>query len=180
MAHQPFENWLITEESLTAAQQIELDDHLRGCPQCRELQAGLAGVNRLLSAAEMAAPKPGFSQRWQSLAARRKLEQQPRQVRIFILVLIEAALISLALLVTIMLVGRVSLAEILVPGARLVAGSINLGSQFVGWLGSNLSSPAAVVLWILFASGICLLVITWVVTVVRFSTRGVQKNETDS
>ena len=37
MNHQPFENWLLDEEPLTAQQQRDLQNHLRDCTICSGL-----------------------------------------------------------------------------------------------------------------------------------------------
>ncbi len=47
MNHQPFENWLLDEEPLTAQQQRDLQNHLRDCTIC----SGLADSNLALHTA---------------------------------------------------------------------------------------------------------------------------------
>lgn len=69
MDHQPFEDWLLNDERLTAGEEWELNLHLRSCAQC----AILARANRALRAAPMSRPPTGFTLRFQEkLAAERK------------------------------------------------------------------------------------------------------------
>lgn len=73
MDHQPYENWLLDDERLTAEQERELRIHLRNCPQC----AALARANLALRAAPMSAPPSGFLVRFQTkLVAERKAQRR--------------------------------------------------------------------------------------------------------
>ena len=72
MDHQPFEDWLLNDERLTAGEEWELNLHLRGCAQCGKL----ARANRVLRAAPVATPPVGFALRFQQkLAAERKAKR---------------------------------------------------------------------------------------------------------
>ena len=72
MDHQPFEDWLLNDEHLTAGEEWELNLHLRSCRQC----ATLARANRILRAAPMSKPPTGFTLRFQEkLAAERKAKR---------------------------------------------------------------------------------------------------------
>ena len=66
MVHQPIEKWIIEETPLTAEQKIQLEEHLRMCKHCRDLQNSLLEVDELLLQAEIAAPADGFTQRFQA------------------------------------------------------------------------------------------------------------------
>lgn len=37
MNHEPYEDWLLSGEELTADQQQSLDEHLAACPECAGL-----------------------------------------------------------------------------------------------------------------------------------------------
>ena len=72
MDHQPFEDWLLNDERLTAGEEWELNLHLRSCTQC----ATLARANRVLRAAPMSRPPAGFVLRFQEkLIAERKAQR---------------------------------------------------------------------------------------------------------
>lgn len=75
MNHQPFETWLLNEQSLTNEEKRELDAHLRTCTHC----VGLAETGTILRARRMVAPAAGFTTRFQTrLTARRALERRQR------------------------------------------------------------------------------------------------------
>lgn len=76
MDHQPFEDWLLNDDRLTAGEEWELNLHLRGCPQC----ASLARANRVLRAAPMSTPPVGFALRFQEKLAAERAAQRIRNV----------------------------------------------------------------------------------------------------
>ncbi len=78
MNHQPFEEWLLADEPPVGEQAIELREHLRDCPHCRELEASWACVHKLIQTSEQIAPEPGFTDRWQ---ARLQAQQQQAYTR---------------------------------------------------------------------------------------------------
>ena len=75
MNHQPFENWLLDDEALTPQQQRDLQNHLRGCAAC----SGIADANLALHTVRLAAPEPGFADRFRMRLAARQREQLRRQ-----------------------------------------------------------------------------------------------------
>lgn len=74
MNHLPFEEWLLADEPPAGEQAIELREHLRDCPHCRELEASWASVHKLIQTSEQIAPTPGFTNRWQT-----RLQAQQQQ-----------------------------------------------------------------------------------------------------
>ena len=64
MSHQPFEDWILGEESLQEGQQQALAGHLAACAECARLSRSLAAVERTLTLSEAAAPEPGFGARF--------------------------------------------------------------------------------------------------------------------
>src|SRR5690606_26825796 len=76
MEHQPFEHWILDDAALTLPQERELQAHLLECAQCRQLQAVWRVARNELRAAASAAPRPGFTARFQHNLAERKLQQQ--------------------------------------------------------------------------------------------------------
>ena len=90
MNHQPFENWLLDEEPLTALQQRQLQSHLRDCTVC----SGIADSNLALHTAHLATPASGFSERLRPRLAAWRREQLRRQsIGTVILVLIGVGLL---------------------------------------------------------------------------------------
>lgn len=64
MSHQPFEAWILDEESLSADQRRALAGHLAECRECARLSKSLAAVEQTLMQSEVAAPAPGFGARF--------------------------------------------------------------------------------------------------------------------
>lgn len=75
MKHKPFETWILLHEPLLPDQAQALDEHLKDCQHCRELQQALTGVEALFQTTFDAEPTSGFSLRWQNL-----LEQEQQEV----------------------------------------------------------------------------------------------------
>lgn len=84
MNHQPFETWLLKEQSLNPEEQRALQTHMRECSHC----TALAEVNLALKSVKMAAPSAGFAQRFTArLETQRMAERRNRIIGITILVL---------------------------------------------------------------------------------------------
>ncbi len=78
MNHQPFETWLLSEETLSPEQARTLREHLYTCEACQCLERSWAGVQQIFEKTAPAAPAPGFTARWQ---ARLSVERRKRQQR---------------------------------------------------------------------------------------------------
>ena len=76
MNHLPFEDWLLNNIPVTPEQQRELDMHLRDCSYC----ASLAETGRLLNSARMAMPVGGFTIRFQTRLAERKILERRKRI----------------------------------------------------------------------------------------------------
>jgi predicted anti-sigma-YlaC factor YlaD len=80
MDHQPFENWILSEEPLSPENTGELETHLEKCDHCRELQNAWSGVIDLFQEVPEVEPLPGFVNRWQErLAVEKHIELFVRQ-----------------------------------------------------------------------------------------------------
>jgi hypothetical protein len=102
MNHQPFEDWLFSEDPLPADDERELRDHLMDCDQCSELENAWMGVASLFNEVPNVAPAPGFANRWQAtLEADRvadKAMRQRWQSLIFLVVIANGAAVALMLM----------------------------------------------------------------------------------
>src|SRR5512136_968535 len=78
MNHRPFEELLLSDTPLLVEQKRELNNHLRDCEQCHQLEAGLAGVEHLFRASAQMAPAEGFVTRWQARLVEQRMRQQQR------------------------------------------------------------------------------------------------------
>jgi hypothetical protein len=76
--HLPFSEWIQTGELLSPEQQRSLQEHLRSCPECSQVQAALEEVQLLFQSVGSAAPVPGFVDRWQERLILHRSQQQRR------------------------------------------------------------------------------------------------------
>jgi hypothetical protein len=81
MNHQPFEDWILAPEPLSRAQKNQLGTHLRSCTAC----SALAEVNMALHATRLAVPPAGFTGRFQERLALQKKTARRRQAWGFVL-----------------------------------------------------------------------------------------------
>ena len=79
MAHQHFEEWLLSEDKLTPEQGQALQQHLKTCQSCTALASAWEQVRLSMGNAGMIAPAPGFVDRWQDRMVTRRLIKQRRQ-----------------------------------------------------------------------------------------------------
>ena len=90
MNHQPFEDWLLSGDQLSAAQRHDLHDHLNGCEYC----TALAEVNTALRATRPASPRDGFASRFEARLQLQHTQQRRRTFwGLFFLALASAGLI---------------------------------------------------------------------------------------
>lgn len=83
MNHQPFESWLLSEQSLSREEKQTLQVHMQECSHC----TALAEVNLALKSAKMVAPAVGFTQRFTArLEAQHAVERRNRILGVTILV----------------------------------------------------------------------------------------------
>jgi predicted anti-sigma-YlaC factor YlaD len=74
--HQPFRDWLFTEEPLSPADALLLQEHLRTCEACQKQRLAWNSVQHLLQTSGQVAPEAGFTTRWQSRLAAQRLKKQ--------------------------------------------------------------------------------------------------------
>jgi hypothetical protein len=66
MNHQPFRDWLLSEEKLSADQTLALQEHLKSCEFCRQTEISWLEVESTFQKKPQAQPAPGFTNRWQA------------------------------------------------------------------------------------------------------------------
>jgi anti-sigma factor RsiW len=74
MDHRRYEEWILSDDELTAGDRRALDDHLTACDRCRRLDRNWRAAGGILSSPSLRGPTPGFSARWT-----RRLEQDDRR-----------------------------------------------------------------------------------------------------
>jgi hypothetical protein len=79
MNHQPFRDWLLSEEKLTSDQTQALQDHLLSCESCSRIEAAWTEVEMEFNKIPQVNPAPGFSTRWQTNLAAYQLRNQKKR-----------------------------------------------------------------------------------------------------
>ena len=74
MNHKPYLEWMnaVLDGSIAPADRRALEAHLVSCANCQASWVSLSNVHRLFKAEPMAAPRPGFSGRFQARLAQRR------------------------------------------------------------------------------------------------------------
>jgi anti-sigma factor RsiW len=175
MSHQPFEDWILDYEDLPLPDRRALQAHMDTCQQCQRLQRRWQSARQELHARRMAAPAPGFTQRWQASLVERRARAQRKQAWKIFGILSGSALLMLLVLAG-YLMATSTTTDWLVILVTTVSSSTNLFSVTVyvvqTWL---VSIPLAVniVLWIYLTISLCLLSLLWVMILWRTNIVGV-------
>lgn len=101
--HQPFEDWLLSEETFSFQETRTLQEHLQTCDSCHQLSASWREVEDRLQNAPVISPAPGFTSRWQAGLAADRLKQERRQTLYMLLFTVGGAVLLLVLLGILML-----------------------------------------------------------------------------
>ncbi len=78
MSHQPFEDWLFSDEPLDTQQEQTMQNHLDECERCQNLSHALDQVGEIFEFSTTPEPSPGFTQRW---FERLNVAQEQRQIK---------------------------------------------------------------------------------------------------
>jgi hypothetical protein len=79
MNHQPFREWLLSEQELSPQQAQQLENHLSLCQDCNLIRTSWKEIEDAFDKLPDAEPKPGFTSRWQSQLEGYRLVQQKRR-----------------------------------------------------------------------------------------------------
>ena len=66
MKHQPFDQWLLSEEPISKDDELLLRNHLEVCDQCSELENAWLDISNIIHEMPDVEPEPGFVNRWQT------------------------------------------------------------------------------------------------------------------
>jgi predicted anti-sigma-YlaC factor YlaD len=172
MSHQPYETWLLSEESLDEEQEKALQTHLEDCRQCQQLSQSWTQVQSLISTSSEPEPAPGFSLRWQQRLAIRREHQQQRKMWLLTLGLLALALIIFLSLAVITFSSHSFSYEISQTFASL-ARTVAKINHFLEMIQSVVQSfplvlPLLVILGLGGFSASITLIITWLSSLIRF------------
>lgn len=178
MNHQPFEAWIFEPGAMSAEDRRSLQLHLAGCPQCQRLERRWQAVHQQLRARPLAAPAHGFTQRWQSGLAERRLQAQRRQAWKIFGFLVSGAFFILMLLTGYM-IATTSPIQWLMSLVNIFSSSrelIDLTTLAVqSWL---TTTPLAIniAIWIYLTLILCILSLVLLLIIWRTKTVGVYQS----
>lgn len=176
MNHQPFETWILEGSPLSISQDKDLREHLLTCQKCCLLSTSLTAVVKQIRTLPASSPKSGFTNRWKAQAADRQakaLEQQSRRF-LYGIAILTVTLLVIVLLYAIVkdspmswLVGFMQFGVEAIINLRQIQHTVNTWMQIV-------PIPIQIAIWVPIATAFCLLGLTWVITLWRIPTQGVQ------
>ncbi len=100
MSHQPFEQWILDDRSLSADETKLLAKHAENCVDCSKLQEQWKNAAQFLKKAPMYPAPEGFTARWQTSFMARKALQQKQNGKKFIFFLVLGSFSSLLMYLT--------------------------------------------------------------------------------
>ncbi|MAT41093.1 MAG: hypothetical protein CL609_02045 [Anaerolineaceae bacterium] len=179
MDHQPFEQWILDQKTLTKQQENLLNEHLSECADCEVLNNSWKAVELTLQSRPIVTPKPGFVSRWQvTLANKKAMQHQMQAIKTFIGISC-AILITVGALFTWLLLTN-SISDVIVGGIHFFTGFLqtyfNIRAVFVQFL--RQAPPFTPYLFWIFAAGWGTVVTAlWGFTIWRISRRGTVQND---
>jgi len=96
--HQPFKDWLFSEEPLNPQDALLFQEHLRTCEDCQGQRLAWNGARHLFQSTGQVDPAPGFVNRWQMRLAAQLLRKQHKLAWTFFFAAAGLALLTLAVL----------------------------------------------------------------------------------
>jgi len=174
MNHQPFEEWLLSGETLTTEEHQSLQDHLASCDTCPPLAAAGKQVLGEMKHLPAKAPTAGFSQRWEMRFQEQRLKHQ-RRITIMVLAVFILGAIALALLTVVeKYQGLPSLVDLL--GGFLFSTAAGLAwiqrtSGTVEAVVRAIPIPLSLLMWFVGASTLFLWTLVWIVTLWKLPNR---------
>ena len=176
MNHQPFENWLFSEDVLSPEDEDALAVHLESCEHCRELQTAWTGVIDLFEDLPQVEPAPGFINRWQErLVEERQLDALVRQrwQSVIMLILIGNVIAGLAFLLgTEFLTTIQTPADLIMPWVYRLTSALTIvnGIQNLSLtLFRTLTSIVPVGLWVALGAGLIASGAVWLISLKTLS-----------
>jgi multidrug efflux pump subunit AcrB len=79
MNHQPFRDWLLSEEQPSIEQSKALQDHLQTCDSCSQIESAWKELEPVILTSPQLEPAPGFTRRWLVTLDKYQSRQQSRR-----------------------------------------------------------------------------------------------------
>lgn len=174
MSHQPYETWIFDIHELNEDQRRSLDLHVESCADCRQLRERWGQVRVELREPAVAAPRAGFTRRWQASFNERRAREQRLQAWKFFLACSGGSALVLVAFVT-YLVFATTPVEWVQAVVRTISSTVGVVTTLrdVSFTWSQMVPPGlSVAFWILLALTFCLLTVFWGFAMWRTSLGG--------
>lgn len=79
MNHQPFRDWILSEEHLSVEKTQALQDHLRSCESCSQIDSAWKELQEVIQKSPEIEPASGFTERWQAHLVEFQSHQKERR-----------------------------------------------------------------------------------------------------
>lgn len=176
MNHQPFEQWLLSDEILDDEQKTALSRHLETCADCSRLAVAWRSVAVMMRMEAEVAPAEGFIARWETFREEKKIQEQiQRQRRLAWLLLAFTAGGALVTFVSFNLQAFANLptlgeifTRLLYNGVLLVGASRQL-FNIAQFIEKSVPFPIPLIFWINLAAMLFILTAIWIISIVRLS-----------
>ena len=173
MNHQPFKNWMLSDEPLPPEQIKVLQAHLATCESCRSLSSAWPEVRTILQNAQTIRPTINFAERWQTRLVTQNeglLYRKQRQSWWFFLIAAGLACLSLVILLAQIVTSFESPMAIFLSGLYLFTEAVASLTTLQGLISILLNTLFVIVppaWWILLTFAICGLITIWLVSLRR-------------
>lgn len=173
MNHQPFRNWMFSDEPLPPEQMRVLQDHLAACESCRNLSSAWIEVRTVLDSSQIVHPSSDFTERWQvHLITQYEglVYRKQRQSWWFFFTAAGLAFLALVILFAQILTSFESPMAIFLSGLYLLTGAIASLTSLQGLVSALLNTLIVIVppaWWILLTVATFGLIIIWLFSLRR-------------
>ncbi len=170
MNHQPFEEWLLSDESLSPEEEQALQAHLETCEECPQLSTAWQEVRAEIQRMPEVSPAPGFSQRWQVRLEAERIRQQ-RRLTWLLMSICGIGAVALALFGVYQRYGHfpspIELASGLMFGLTSGAATAEHVGTFLTALFQSVPLVVPLVLWVLVTTTLFIWTLIWIISVWR-------------
>lgn len=172
MNHQYIKEWLLKEEPLSSEESQILEDHIKECNSCQQLQLAWQDIHHMIKLTPDVDPLPGFTSRWEERLTQRTIYAQKRLTWVVI-----TGIACIALLITILMGFQVSelihspqqITLIFLSHLATLISYLTITKDYLNFLSSYI--PAVSLPVIVFSSGLMtFLCVLWLATMKQISS----------
>lgn len=165
MNHQPYEDWLFSDEPLSPQQNSDLKTHLQVCDSCTQLSESWGDVKNLFRSTPEVEPQAGFSARWLTRLEEKENKTKQRQSWIMLIITGGVATFILLLMGVNLILSVDQPIQLLFLGTNKITewlSIIKATNEILSALIELVSIMIPPVWWVMFAVVISILSLLWI------------------